>query len=138
MAPRIKSIEDLRRELSAKEKQLGKLELRRKKALVRLSRIDKKIAALGGKPSEAGRLDGRRRRGGRPRGRRRSGESLAACVAQVLAKAGKAMRAKDVVDAVKASGYKSASKDFYGIVAAALRETPGIKRVSRGVYKVTK
>jgi len=46
------------------------------------------------------------------------------------------MRVKEVVPAVKKAGYKTRSKDFYGIVATALREDKRFKRLGRGVYAV--
>jgi hypothetical protein len=45
------------------------------------------------------------------------------------------MRVKNVMAAVKKAGYKSLSKDFYGIVAATLRDDKRFVKISRGVYK---
>ena len=139
MAPRVKSIEDLRRELQARENQLGKLEARRQKLLKRLGKVDRQIAAIGG---EARTGNGRRRgrppgKPGRPgRRRRATGTPLPQYIQQVLAKCSEGMRAKDIAVAVTKAGYKSHSKDFYGIVAATLRDESAFKRVSRGVYKL--
>jgi len=55
-------------------------------------------------------------------------------VAGVLA-GSKGMRVKEVAAAVKKAGYKTNSKDFYGIVATTLRDKKFAK-VSRGVYTV--
>ena len=46
----------------------------------------------------------------------------------------KGMRVKEVMNAATKAGYVSRSKDFYGIVATALREGPQFKKISRGVY----
>jgi hypothetical protein len=128
---------------------MGKLEARRQKVLIRLRGIERLIGALGG---EAPAGDGRRGRRGRRaavagrrvgvarRGRRRraTGRPLPEFIKDVLAKNPEGMRAKDVAQAVTRAGYKSHSKDFYGIVAATLRDTRNFKRVSRGVYRLAK
>ena len=54
-----------------------------------------------------------------------------------LGKASDGMRVKEVVGAVKKAGYKSLSKDFYGIVATTLRNKK-FKRIKRGLYKLAK
>ena len=143
MAPRVKSIEDLRRELRVKEARVGRLESRRQKLLGRLLRMDREIAALGGAALSAG--NGRRRGRkpkavmGRPgRRRRATGKPLTEYLREVLAKRPDGMRAKDIMPAVRKAGYKSHSKDFYGIVAATLRDEDNFKRISRGVYKLAK
>ena len=143
MAPRVKSIEDLRRELRTREAQIGRLESRRQKLLKRLHRVDREIAAMGGSalPSGNGRRRGRKAKApvGRPgRRRRATGKPLVEYLKEVLAKHPDGMRAKDIMPAVKKAGYKTHSKDFYGIVAATLRDGDNFKRVSRGVYKLAK
>lgn len=72
---------------------------------------------------------------GRPRKRRAraTGKPLIEYVRAVLAKAPQGMRAKDVASAVTKAGYRSFSKDFYGIVATTLRDKR-FKRLHRGVY----
>ena len=55
-------------------------------------------------------------------------------IVDVLKKAGQGMRVKDVMAAVTEAGYVSSSKDFYGIVAAALRDDKRFRKLSRGVY----
>ena len=44
------------------------------------------------------------------------------------------MRAKDIAQAVVKAGYRSTSRNFYPIVAAALRDKKLFRRVRRGVY----
>lgn len=143
MSPRIKSIQDLRKELAAKERQLDKVLTQRKKLVAKLKSIDKRIAALGGevpsserrsKPGPKPKIARKKRR----TPKRANSKPLVDYIKQVLAKMPKGMRAKDVAPAVKAAGYATRSKDFYGIVAAALRDTEGIKRVTRGVYKMAR
>lgn len=76
-----------------------------------------------------------RRPVGRPRKRRSraTGKPLVEYVRAVLGKAPQGMRAKDVTSAVRKAGYRSFSKDFYGIVATTLRDKR-FKKLRRGVY----
>ena len=152
MSPRIKSITELRREIAAKERQLKKFVSQRKKVAARLAAIEKRIELLGGEPPKRGRGRPKRRkkvarkktrRAGRlarkvKRARRATGKPLVEYIRQVLAKSPKPMRAKNIVQAVRKVGYKTFSKDFYGIVAAALRDKKNFKRVGRGVYTLSK
>jgi len=50
-----------------------------------------------------------------------------------VAEAEDGMRVKDIMAAVRKAGYKTNSKDFYGVVATAVREG-GFQKLSRGVY----
>jgi hypothetical protein len=138
MAPRIKSISDLRKELAAKEGELQKLMSQRTDLTNRLEAVDRKIAALGG---TAGGPAPRRKRVSRVgtvrRGRTPKGEApLVDYIKGVLAKDPKGMRIKNIVQGVLDAGYRTASKDFYGIVAPTLRDMPEVKKVARGVYKL--
>lgn len=137
MSPKIRSIEDLRRELKKREAEIDKLLARRVKLAAKLETLDRKIVLLGGEVSAA---PAKSRRGRPPkagkRGRKRSGKPLLEYVKQVLADAADGMRVKDVMAAVTKAGYKSASKDFYTIVASALRDPKVFVNVSRGVYKL--
>ena len=45
------------------------------------------------------------------------------------------MRVREIVAAVQEAGYKSAAKDFYGIVATAVRGE-GFEKLGRGVYRL--
>ena len=141
MPPRAKTIAQLRRELAARERQLDKLLAQRGKIDAALQALDRKIMAIGGEIPFGGAKRGRvAKPSAARRGRRgpRTGKPLVAYIRQVLAAAPKGMRAIEVKDAVIAAGYSSKSSDFARIVAATLRKTPGIKRVSRGVYKLVK
>jgi hypothetical protein len=138
----------LKKELQARTRQIARLEARRKKAMARLMSIDRLIVAMGGEVEAVGPGRGRRgRRPGRPKmrksiGRRRkrrraTGKPLINYVQGVLAKAPDGMRAKDVASAVGKAGYRSFSKDFYGIVATALRDKR-FKKLRRGVYTLSR
>ncbi len=153
MAPKVRKIEELRRELAAKERQLEALLKQRRKIAAKLESLDKGILALGGEIPSIKRKPGRppgsmkvKRKPGRPRKsvntrtptRRIAHKPLVEYIKQVLGKSKVSLRCKDIMTAVKKAGYKSASKNFYGIVAAALRDTKNFKRVSRGAYTSAK
>ena len=63
------------------------------------------------------------------------GKPLIGYVKDVLAKAKDGMRVREIVAAVQEAGYKSAAKDFYGIVATAVRGE-GFEKLGRGVYRL--
>jgi hypothetical protein len=136
MPPRTKTIAQLRRELRAKERALGRLVSRRKKLAARLAVLDRRIASLGGANPATGTGAGGRRSKGRRRRKRATGKPLVKYIRAALARAKGGMRAKDVMRAVVKAGYPTCSKDFYGIVAAALRDTSQFKRLKRGIYTV--
>jgi hypothetical protein len=154
MSPRIKSIQQLRRELLVKEKELDRLLVQREKLAAKLKGIDKKIVVMGGEVPHGKRGPGRprklrksakktpharkalmriRRRPGRA-----TGKPLLEYLREILGKAPKGLRARDIALAVRDAGYKTYSKDFYGIVAAALRDKNNFKRLSRGIYTLAK
>ena len=139
--PKTKTIAELKRELQAKQKQLKALATRRTSLAAALAAVDKKIASLSGaatprKPAAGRKAKKPKRAAGPKRRRRTTGKPLAAYVQGVLAKAKEPMRVKDVAAAVRKAGYKSASKDFYGIVATTLRDKKKFSRAARGLYKL--
>ena len=151
MPARTRTIRQLQRELNAKKRGLVALRKRRAKAAARLAAIDKEIAALTGagpgpKVGRKKKVTGKR---GRPakkkkakkaarKRRRATGKPLVAYMRQVLGKAPRGMRARDIAAAVTRAGYKSFSKDFYAVVAKTLLDKKLFQRVSRGVYKLAK
>ena len=142
MPPRTRSIQQIRRELAAKERQVRKLESRRRRLTDELARVDREIAAATGDGRRAQKATGMKAaRRGRPpktagRRRRATGRPLTEYLVDVLKRAKKPMRVKDICSAATKAGYKSYSKDFYGIVAATLRDQPAFSRVGRGLYKL--
>lgn len=138
--PRIKTIEQLERELAAQKKQVASLQIRRAKLLTRLAKLDKSIASLTGMHTGlAGEPKGKpwRRVAKMGKAHGKGGKSLPECIHNALAAEAKPMRVKAVQQAVLDAGYKTASKKgFYGMVAAALRDKKRFARVSRGVYKL--
>jgi len=144
MPPR-KSISELRRELRAREKELARLRSKRVGLARQMARLDKMIATLAGGKVPVQRKKGKKKSTAKKAGqvvrrarRRARGKPLVAYIRQVLAKAPKGMRTKDIAKAVVAAGYRSSSKNFYGIVAKTVLEEKGLKRVARGVYTLGK
>ena len=146
MPPKMRTIQELRRELHRKELELAKVLARREKAMRRVAAIDAVIVALGGEipgaelkrrgrkpgqPAPTPVADGRKIR--RPRGRAK-GRPLVEYMVEVL-KGSDGMRIRDLMAAVQQAGYRSSSKDFYNIVAAAIRGEQ-FKKIGRGVYKL--
>ena len=151
MPARTKTIRQLQRELNAKKRSLVALRRRRTKAAARLAAIEKEIAVLtgAGPGPKVGRKKKVARKRGRParkkkarkvarKRRRATGKPLVAYMRQVLAKAPRGMRARDIAAAVTKAGYKSFSKDFNAVVAKTLLAPKLFQRVSRGVYKLAK
>jgi len=131
--PKMPTIAELQAALAATEKQLAKLQAQRDTLAKQMAEIDAEIAALTG--------DGRR--GPRtavavPASRRKRGKNernLIEYIRDALSQAADGMRVKDIMAAVQKAGYESSSKDFYGLVAAAVRDG-SFERVKRGVYKL--
>jgi chromosome segregation ATPase len=157
MPPRTKTIRQLRSELETKERRLRSLRARRRRAASNLAAMDREIAALEGSgrgrraaPSRKKVKKTRKAKKAKARGkakrttkatrkvrrarRRATGKPLADYLYDVL-KGGQPMRVKEAVQAVQRAGYRSSSRDFYKIVATALRKDPRFTKVSRGVYK---
>ncbi len=140
MPPTTRSIPELKAEIRRKERALQGLLARRKKVLAQLAKIDREIMAIGGTstgtPGPATAVVT-----GRTRGARRSratGKPLAEYISSILSKSRRPVRARDVAAAVVKAGYPTHSKNFYGIVAAALRDESRFKRTGRGLYKLAK
>lgn len=145
MAAKSQSISELRRELKTKKRQLTKLRARRANLARRLAAADKEIAAVVGRAGpvvrrkKKARKKAAKKKAGRKvrRARKRAtGKPLVQYIQSALSKAPGGMRVKALVGAVRQAGYKSSSKDFYGIVAKTLLTNKQFQRVGRGVYKL--
>lgn len=125
--PQTQTIAELRAELMAKEEQLADLQRRRKALVTELGEVDRAMARLGG--------DGRPARLGRPARRRRlkNDKPLAEYITGVLAGAPGGLRIKEIAAAVQEAGYRTSSKEFYGLVASAM-SSDAFKKVGRGMY----
>jgi len=100
--PRTRTIQELRKELQAKEQAVSRLSARRSKLLAELAKVDREIVKLGGQPEGA---EGRKRAGRptkrskaakkaarRKEGRRSKGKTLVEYIYRVLAKQDGGMR----------------------------------------------
>jgi len=133
--PKTQSIADLRRKLSAKQRQMAKLRARRAKVAKQLADLDRKIAALAGEAAPT-RKPKRKKAAKRPKGRKRAARStpsLADVLAEVLKGKGNVKVAQAAKLATEA-GYKSKSAQFGNIVSQALGADRRFRKVSRGVY----
>ena len=113
------SLDDLQREVRARQRRRPALERRRARIAAALAALDAQIAALGG--------GGQRRRGGGNKGK------LHDYLLKALA--GKTMGVSEAAEAVKQLGYSTSSPNFRVIVNGVLmRKKGGFKRVARGRY----
>ncbi len=130
------TISQLRAEIARRQTVLPKLHKERALLLKAIETIDRQILALAGQAAQPA-----KRKGGAPRADKAkassasSAKSLVQCIRDVLGGSKGGMRVKDIVPAVEKAGYKSAAKDFYNLVAAAVRGDEFTK-LSRGIYTV--
>ncbi len=145
------SIAQLRRLLAAHENKLDKLQKQRTTLARRLSTVDAKIAELGGEVPAA-KPKRKKRKAAKKAAKKKvakkkatkkktaskpaTGKTLLAYLKAAIAKSKKGMRVTDAAKAVVKAGYKTKAKDFYGIVAATMRDKKNFKKIKRGVYKV--
>ena len=121
--------------LEQRRTELQKLHDQRSEVEKKLNAIDRQISKL-----EGAQL-GRRRGGGGGGGgvRPQNEKPLPDVMEQVMREAGKPMRVGEIVDAVLATGYKSGSANFKGIVNQALiKDRKRFGQVERGVYQLKK
>jgi hypothetical protein len=120
----------LERLLDQRRRDLTRLERQRARIQRRLDAIDSRIASIGG--GIGGRI-------GRGRGSRARNEaSLQDTIHQILSKSGGPMQVGDIVDKVLATGYKSNSANFRGIVNQTLIKDKRFNSAGRGLYQVKK
>jgi len=119
------SISDLERMLNDRRSALQKLAKQRAKAQKKLAIIDREIGRLGGVA------------GGGGGGRVKNSMSLVATLGTVL-KGKDSMQVGDIVDAVKAHGYRSNSANFRGIVNQTLIKESQFASAGRGLYRLKK
>jgi chromosome segregation ATPase len=149
------SIAQLNRELERRMKELDRLKRKRDKLVDQLEDVDRQITEIEGGGAAGGTATGKsatqagkkgkkskKAAGGLKKstgaGRRlpKNAKPLPAYIQDVLA--GGPMRAKDIAKKVQEIGYKTNAKDFYGIVAQALRDPDLFERQGRGVYRLKK
>ena len=128
------TIAQLQRVLSAKQSELNKLQRQRGELQKRMNLIDRQIERIGGG------MNGLRGGGGTggftAGGRARNERSLLDTIEGVLRDGGKPMRVPEILDAVLATGYRSGSANFRGIINQTLIKDKRFGQVQRGVYEL--
>jgi len=126
------NLAQLEKLVQARRSEVDKLNRQRAKVQRKLDAIDARIADLSG--GAAGGGGGGPRRG--PGSRVRNDISLQDLIHQILSKAGAPMGVGDIADKAKASGYRSNSANFRGIVNQTLIKDKRFVSASRGMYKL--
>ena len=120
----ISRLESMLKQQRSKKKELLR---ERNRIAAQLDKINRQIAGLNGSASVSS------------SGRARNSMSLVATLESVLEKQSKGLSVSDILVAVQASGYKSSSPNFRGIVNQTLiKERKKFVALSRGVYALKK
>ena len=136
MPKRTTSIAALEQALETRKRQVAELKAQRDASMKHTAALSAKIAALEGKSTSSEvKMENLVRKAGKPRTRGR-GPSLIDVVVDVLNKADKPMRVSEITDAVKASGYKSNSKNLKALISAQIYKDKRIERPKRGMFQV--
>jgi septal ring factor EnvC (AmiA/AmiB activator) len=124
------NIAQLERILDERRTAVSKLERQRTELQRKLDGLERQIVRLnGGIRGMRGRLGGS--------GRARNDRSLVETIEDVMRGKGKAMRVGEIVDAVTATGYRSNSANFRGIVNQTLiKERKRFGQADRGLYEL--
>ena len=127
------NIAQLDRVLEEKRSELDKLRRQRSDIQKKLNQIDRQIERV------EGGMNGSRRGGGGGGGgggRARNAKSLLDTLEEVLRDGGRPMKVAEIMDAAIASGYRSGSANFRGIVNQTLIKDKRFGQVERGVYEL--
>jgi hypothetical protein len=139
--PRVRSahlsIAELEGLLESRRARVAKFEKQRARLARKLETLDNKIISLGGSAHVAAARGTRVGRIGRG-GRAQNAVSLPETLVRVLAKQGGPMAVKDIVAAVRATGYRTTSDNFRAIVNQALIKDKRFIQASRGNYAMKK
>jgi septal ring factor EnvC (AmiA/AmiB activator) len=127
------NIAQLERILDERRTEVSRLERQRAELARKLDGLDRQIGKLnGGLRGMRGRIRGM---GGG--GRARNERSLVETLEEVMRSNGKPMRVGDIVEAVTATGYRSNSANFRGIVNQTLiKERKRFGQADRGLYEL--
>jgi hypothetical protein len=127
------SISQLESMLNSRRDQLAALAKERAQLEKQLGALDLKIRTLGGSRGSGASIDAT------ASGRARNEKSLIATMEEVLTKAGKPMGVGDILEAVQASGYRSTSANFRGIINQTLiLQRKRFTNAGRGLYAMKK
>lgn len=121
------NINDLQKLLNRSRSQLNKLVRKRSRLQNQIDELDRQITRLGGISSF-----------GNIRTRARNTMSLADAIAKTLETESKPMPVSDIVQSVRAAGYRSNSPNFRAIVNQALIKDDRFITKVRGVYQLKK
>ena len=126
------SIAELQSMIRARRGERAKLLGERKKLQAKMDKLDRQIAAHDGDDANGS--------GSRSGGSgRRNDKPLPDVIADVFkANGSKAMKIKEVAEAVEQTGYHTSSANFRGIVNQTLIKDDRFKQESRGTYKLAK
>ncbi len=129
------TIADLERMLEERRSSVVELQKKRDALQEKVDELDEQIAAAGGsvRATKASAPATKARRGRTAGGRVRNEASLGDSIAAVMAGKGP-MTVGDIMDGVVASGYRSGSANFRGIVNQTLIKDQRFQSSSRGSY----
>ncbi|MDB5323509.1 MAG: hypothetical protein JWN40_5140 [Phycisphaerales bacterium] len=122
------SLAQLERLMQSRRGEMAKLTRKRDKLQKQLDAIDERIASVSGGGSI----------GGRPGSRARNKSSLQEVILQVLSKSNGPTSVGDILDKVSATGYRSTSANFRGIVNQTLIKDKRFASAGRGMYQLKK
>ena len=129
------NIAQLERILNDRRSELSRLERQRSELQRKLEGLDRQIFKLnGGIRGVKGRLGAA---GGGGGGRARNARSLIETLEEVMRAHGKPMKVGEILDAVTATGYRSNSANFRGIINQTLiKERKRFAQAERGTYEL--
>jgi hypothetical protein len=130
------SLAQLERLVRTRRTEMTRLTRQRDKLQKRLDDLNGRISEIAGGPGFAGGMGGRSAGGGG--GRARNDVSLQDAIHQVLSKASAPMAVGDIMEKVRAAGYRSNSANFRGIVNQTLIKDKRFTSAARGVYQLKK
>jgi hypothetical protein len=129
------TIAQLQRVLNDKKAELDKLYRQRNQLQKKMNGLDRQIERVNG-GADGLRL-GRGMAGGGGGGTRaRNEHSLLDTIERVLRSAGKPLKVGDIMDGVLATGYRSGSANFRGIINQTLIKDKRFGQVERGTYEL--
>lgn len=124
--PSTLTIANLKQMLNVRRSELAKLQKQRAGAARELASIDRSIARIGGIAGGKG-------------SRARNEQSLTETLQSVLKESGKPMGVGEILEAVEATGYRSNSANFRGIINQTLiKERKYFTSAARGIYQLKK
>ena len=131
------TIAQLQRVLNEKQSELNKLHRQRENLQRKIDLIDRQIDRVDGGGGTNGTRRGAGGGGGGGGGRRpRNEHSLLDTIEAVLRKGGKPMKVQEILDGVIATGYRSGSANFRGIINQTLIKDKRFGQVERGTYEL--